>query len=208
MNLVDINLALIAAVTILAVISPGPDFAIIVRNGLRFGRKMGLATALGIAGGVVVHTTYVLLGLSYVVAEYAWVLEAVRYAGAGYLLWLGASAFFPQKSDTQAESCDDVVSVSFWGAFRNGFLCNALNPKTMLFFIALFTQVVSPETSLALKLGIGAFISLTHLVWFAFIVFVLTGQRTQKLVAQWREGVEKVVGVCLFGLGAKLALDA
>jgi len=67
---------------------------------------------------------------------------------------------------------------------------------------------VSPETSLALKLGIGAFISLTHLIWFAFIVFVLTGQRTQKLVAQWREGVEKVVGVCLFGLGAKLALDA
>ncbi|WP_320007699.1 LysE family translocator [Maridesulfovibrio sp.] len=209
MNLFNVNLALIGVVTVLAVVSPGPDFAIVFRNGLRYGRKMGLATAFGVAGGVVVHITYALLGLSYVVAEYTWVLMAVRYAGAAYLLWLGVSAFLPRKSvEDQAESCADAVYVSFGEAFRNGFLCNALNPKTMLFFVALFTQVVTPGTSLVLKMSIGAFISLTHLVWFAFIVFVLTDQRTAKLVARWRKGVEKVVGVCLFGLGAKLALDA
>lgn len=204
----DANLALIGVVTVLAVVSPGPDFAIIVRNGLRYGRKMGLATALGISGGVVVHTSYTLLGLSYIIAEYTWVLEAVRYAGAAYLIWLGVASFIPQgERAAETESYEGGISVSFLGAFRNGFLCNALNPKTMLFFIALFTQVVSPEISFALKVGIGAFISLTHLVWFAFIVFVLTDQRTERLVARWQKGVERVVGVCLFGLGAKLALD-
>jgi len=201
---------LVGIVTVLAVVSPGPDFAIILRNGLRYGRKMGLVTALGIAGGVVVHTSYVLLGLSYVVGEYTWLLELVRYAGAGYLIWLGVSAFSLQKGQ-DGERCEiesGVASISVWRAFRHGFFCNALNPKTVLFFIALFTQVVSPSTSLAAKVGIGVCISLTHLLWFAFVVLVLTNSRTEVLVVRWRSGLEKVVGACLFGLGAKLALDA
>lgn len=208
MNITESNMLIIGIVTILAVMSPGPDFAVIMRNGLRYGRKTGLATALGIAGGVVVHTTYTLLGLSYIIAEYVWVLEAVRYAGAGYLIWLGISAFLPQKQ--QKASCESEAispSLSAWGAFRHGFFCNALNPKAMLFFIALFTQVVSPGISLPVKIGIGAFISLTHLLWFAFIVLVLTNQRTQKVVELWRNALGKIVGAFLFGLGAKLALD-
>lgn len=91
-NFIDSNLMLVALVTVLAVISPGPDFAVIVRNGLRYGRKPGLATAAGIGSGVVVHTTYILLGLGYVVNTYSWVLEVIRYAGAAYLIWLGISS--------------------------------------------------------------------------------------------------------------------
>ncbi|QGY41843.1 LysE family translocator [Pseudodesulfovibrio cashew] len=209
MNLLDQNMLLVGMVTVLAVVSPGPDFAVIVRNGLRYDRQRGLATALGIACGVVVHTTYALLGLSYVVAKYAWVLEAVRYAGAVYLLWLGVSAFLPRKGQAEQADCvEESDSVSVCGAFRHGFFCNLLNPKTMLFFIALFTQVISPTTSLTAKVGIGAFISLTHLSWFAFVVFVLTDPRTVKLFDRWRHRLEKVVGACLFGLGAKLALDS
>jgi RhtB (resistance to homoserine/threonine) family protein len=209
-SIADSNVLLVGIVTVLTVVSPGPDFAIIVRNGLRYGRKMGLITALGIAGGIVVHTSYTLLGLSYVVSEYSWLLEFVRYAGAGYLIWLGVSAFSLQKGQDEkmCEIESGVASISAWGAFRHGFFCNALNPKTVLFFIALFTQVVSPSTSLAARLGIGVFISLTHLLWFAFVVLALTNSRTEVLVARWRSGLEKVVGVCLFGLGAKLALDA
>jgi len=206
-SLFDTNLFVIGIVTVLAVISPGPDFAVIVRNGLRYGRRMGLATALGIACGVVVHVTYTLLGISYIVLEYSWILEAVRFGGAAYLIWLGVSAFFPNKDVVQANCNEGVVPVGFWNAFRNGFLCNALNPKTMLFFVALFTQVISPETSLIAKVGIGCFISLTHLVWFSFIVFVLTDARTMKWFGRWQRGLEKIVGGCLLCLGAKLALD-
>lgn len=192
----------------MAVVSPGPDFVIIVRNGLRHGRKIGLATALGIAAGVVVHTSYMLLGLSFIVAKYAWVLEAVRFAGAGYLVWLGVSAFMPREEVVHAERDGSGGSASVLGAFGNGFLCNALNPKAMLFFIALFTQVISPSTPFAARIGIGAFVSLTHFVWFSLVVFVLTGRRTMKLFDRWQRGLERVVGACLFGLGAKLALDA
>lgn len=208
-NIIESNVLLVCLATILAVVSPGPDFAIILRNGLRYRRKLGLVTALGIACGVVVHITYTLLGLSYIVAKYTWVLEFIRYAGAGYLIWLGVSAFLPQKNQKlEYESDSEETSISGWGAFRNGFFCNALNPKTMLFFIALFTQVISPSTSLAMKACIGFFISVTHLLWFSFVVLVLTNSRTEIFVERWRNTFERVIGMCLFGLGAKLALDA
>ena len=207
MSIFESNFLLIGTITVLAVVSPGPDFAIILRNGLRYGRKVGLVTALGIASGVVVHTTYALLGLSYIVAEYVWVLEFVRYAGAGYLIWLGVSAFKPPKKQEDDNAEDGPVLLALGTSFRQGFFCNVLNPKTMLFFIALFTQVITPSTSLGLKIGIGAFISLIHLIWFMFVVFVVTNNNTQKLVKNWRKVLEKVVGVCLLGLGTKLALD-
>ncbi|MFW5498976.1 MULTISPECIES: LysE family translocator [unclassified Maridesulfovibrio] len=208
MTFFESNMFVVGIVTVLAVISPGPDFAVIVRNGLRYGRKMGLATAFGIAGGVVVHVTYTLLGLSYLVAEFSWILEVVRYIGAAYLIWLGVSAFIPSGKDADIECNEEAVPVGFWSAFRNGFLCNALNPKTMMFFVALFTQVISPETSMMTKVGIGVYISLTHLVWFSFVVFVLTNPRTVRIFGQWRKTIENVVGCCLLGLGVKLALDA
>ena len=208
MNLLESNLFLVGMITVLAVVSPGPDFAVILRNGLRYGRKMGLATALGIASGVVVHTTYSLLGLSFIVSEYSWILEVIRFAGASYLIWLGVSAFLPQKNKiATTECCEAAIPISFWDAFRNGFFCNALNPKTMLFFIALFTQVISPTISLIAKIGIGVFISLTHLLWFSLIVFVLTDSRTLKLFARCQKSLEKIVGGCLLILGTKLALD-
>ena len=209
MHLFESPIALVGLVTVLAVISPGPDFAIIVRNGIRYGRQLGLATALGIASGVCVHTTYTLLGLSYVVAACSWAMEGVRYAGALYLIWLGISSFLPRKKEAE-QSCPDeeMTSVSFRMAFRHGFFCNVLNPKTMLFFLALFTQVISPSTPLHMKIGIGIFISLTHLVWFALVVVMLTNSRTEKFREQWQHYLERGVGVCLFVLGVKLALYA
>jgi RhtB (resistance to homoserine/threonine) family protein len=206
-SIFESNLWVVGTITILAVVSPGPDFAIILRNGLRYGRKVGLATACGIASGVVVHTTYALLGLSYIVAKYVWVLEFVRYAGAGYLIWLGISAFKPQREQAVDKNEDGPVSLSLGTSFRQGFLCNVLNPKTMLFFVALFTQVITTNTAMDLKIGIGAFISLIHLIWFTFIVFVVTNSNTQRLVKNWRNSIEKAVGICLLGLGTKLAID-
>lgn len=206
-DIMETNLIVVGMFTILAVVSPGPDFAIILRNGLRYGRKLGLATAMGIACGVVVHTTYTLLGLGYIVSTYAWVLESVRYVGAAYLVWLGVSAFIPQKEGGPVQCAEESRQLSFGGAFRHGFFCNALNPKTMLFFIALFTQVVSPTTPLSVQVGVGVFISIAHLVWFSFVVLVLTDTRTLKLFGQWQRTLEKVVGGCLLGLGVKLVLD-
>jgi RhtB (resistance to homoserine/threonine) family protein len=202
------NLLLVAGITLLAVISPGPDFAVILRNSLRSGRKAGVATALGIGCGVVVHVTYTLLGLGYLVARCAWLLTAIRYAGAAYLVWLGCSALFARKAGPdRPAAAAPAAPAGFRGAFGNGFLCNVLNPKTVLFFVALFTQVVAPGTSPAAQLGIGVYIVLTHLAWFAFVAVVLTNPGALRVFDRWRRHVERAVGGCLVALGVTLAVE-
>jgi RhtB (resistance to homoserine/threonine) family protein len=206
---IETNLLVVAGVTLLAVISPGPDFAVILRNALRSGRGPGLATALGIACGVVIHVTYTLLGLGWIVARYAWLLTAIKYAGAAYLIWLGCSAFLSSKGEPgRPQPPVSSASADLRQAFRNGFLCNILNPKTVLFFIALFTQVVAPGTPLAAQVGIGAYIVLTHLAWFAFVVLVLTNPAALRGFNNWRRTVERGVGGCLVALGVTLAIDS
>lgn len=198
---------LIAVITFLAVISPGPDFAVTTRNSLIYGRRAGLETAAGIASGVSVHIVYTLLGLGYIMAASVTLLEVMRYLGAAYLIWLGVSAFLSSKSPTEAAGTTGTPPISAGQAFRDGFICNALNPKTALFFIALFTQVVDPETSQVLQAGLGAFIALAHLLWFGLVAILLTHARCQSIFARAGNWIERTVGVCLLGLGAKLALD-
>lgn len=205
----ETNVAAVAVVTVLAVISPGPDFALILRNSVRHGRGAGLASALGISCGVGVHVAYTLLGLGYLVAEYAWVVEAVRFLGAGYLVWLGVTAFLPVRGESGPDRSGEFgPRAGFGAAFRQGFLCNALNPKTVLFFIALFTQVVGPDMPERMQVGVGVFIALTHLGWFSFVVLALTNPYSRRLFESWRHIIEKTVGGCLVCLGAALALDS
>ncbi|OIQ50417.1 Threonine efflux protein [Pseudodesulfovibrio hydrargyri] len=205
---IETNLLAVAGITLLAVVSPGPDFAVILRNVLRSGRGPGLATALGIGCGVVVHVTYTLLGLGWLVARYAWLLTAVKYAGAAYLVWLGCSALLSRGDEPgRPQVPAPGVRADLRQAFRNGFLCNVLNPKTVLFFIALFTQVVAPGTPRIALVGIGAYIVLTHLAWFAFVVLVLTNPAALRVFNHWRRAVERGVGGCLVALGVTLAID-
>lgn len=202
----SLQLSLIVTITILAVISPGPDFAVITKNSLMFGRRCGIATALGIAAGVSVHISYTLLGFGYVLEKAVWLLEVMRYGGAAYLIWLGISAFRTEKTAT--DNCAEEVNIheqAEWRAFKNGFISNASNPKTALFFIALFTQVVEPDTSMAMQAGLGLFISASHLLWFCFIAVFLTHPRFRIIFERAKTGIQRLVGVFLLALGVKLA---
>lgn len=195
----------VAMITLLAVISPGPDFAMTVRNSLQNGRVGGLMTALGIACGVSVHILYTLMGFTFVLMENLWLLEIMKYLGASYLVWIGLKSLFAKKKDNQlVQSEQNIGSFGNGYAFRQGFICNALNPKTALFFIALFTQVVLPETSLQSQVGFGLFIACAHWIWFSCVAIALTHQKLDTVITKIKDGLEKVTGACLLGLGLKL----
>ena len=201
----DVQVISILVITCLAVVSPGPDFAMVLRNSVRFGRESGLLTALGIASGISVHVTYIVLGLAYILMENTWLLDTMKIMGACYLAWIGVSSFFPQKQEKKNVAVNNQgVILSKSSAFRNGFLCNALNPKTALFFIALFTQVVSPTTSLSTQLFLGLFIALAHFLWFATVALLLTQNRLEAVILKSKSVIEKITGICLLGLGLKL----
>lgn len=197
------ELLAVAAITILAVISPGPDFAMVTRNSYAFGRRAGLITAMGIACGVQVHVLYTVLGISVVITSTPLLFFSMKILGAGYLIFLGIKSL-TNKSKLKLET-GSKNSPTILGAFRMGFLTNALNPKTMLFVVATYTQVVNVESSLTSSFAYGLFISISHWMWFSIVVIFFSAKALRRIMLDQQNFVDKSIGTALIGLGLSLA---
>lgn len=198
------ELIAVAVITVLAVISPGPDFAMVTRNSYAHGRGSGLMTALGIACGVQVHVCYTMLGIALVITQSPLLFMAVKLLGAGYLIWLGWASLTSTASLQPGQASE--VRPSAGKAFAMGFLTNALNPKTMLFVVATYSQVVQVGSSLASNLGYGLFMSFTHGVWFSLVAVFFSAEALRKRLLARQRLVDRVIGTALVGLGASLLL--
>ena len=194
----------VITITVLAVLSPGADFAMVTRNSMVLSRRAGLLTALGIALGVWVHVSYSMLGIGLLISRSILLFSLVKFIGAAYLLFLGITMLRARKADPARPTPEPTV-LSDKAALRIGFLTNATNPKTTLFVVSLFTQVISPRTSLLVQLGYGAFMSLAHLGWFALVACAFSSASAQGIVARSRHLVERTIGGVLVALGLGLA---
>ncbi|MEU2232672.1 MULTISPECIES: LysE family translocator [Streptomyces] len=198
------QLIAVAVITILAVISPGADFAMTVRNSYLYGRTAGVLAAVGISLGVLVHVTYTMLGVGLLVTRTPMLFTAMKLIGAAYLVYIGYKTFVA-KAQVDIDLSSDA-GLSKAGALRTGFLTNALNPKTMLFVLSTYTQVVSADTPLFQQIGYGLFMSLAHLVWFALAAVLFSNQSLRTRLLQRQSVLNKVIGTILVGLGMVLAL--
>lgn len=197
----------VAVITVLAVISPGPDFAMVTRSSYAYGRKAGLLASLGIALGVQVHVFYTVFGIAVVIAHSPWAFGLMKYAGAAYLIYVGYKSFTNKTAvSLSAEKADETLGM--WTAFRSGFLTNALNPKTMLFVVSTYTQVVRPESPLLLNLGYGFFMSFAHWAWFSLVACFFSSDGLRRILLGQQKVVDRVIGGALMGLGLSLALTA
>ena len=199
-----IELFTVATITILAVISPGADFAMVTRNSMVLSRRAGVLTATGISFGVLVHVAYSMAGIGLLISKSIVLFSLIKFAGAAYLIYLGISMMRAKKADP-AEASTEPAALSDFDALKTGFFTNALNPKTTLFVVSLFTQVISPQTPLLVQLGYGAFMSLAHLVWFVLVACAFSSDVARRVVASSRHLVERGIGVVLVALGLSLA---
>jgi RhtB (resistance to homoserine/threonine) family protein len=193
----------VAAITVLAVIAPGADFAMVVRNSYLYGRRTGVLGAVGVAAGVLVHVTYTMLGVGLLIASSTALFTAVKLAGAAYLVYIGVRTF-----RTRAELAVDLgnrTGLTPFAALRTGFLTNVLNPKTTLFVVSTFAQVVSPGTPALQQVGYGLFMSLAHLLWFGVVAVFFSHSRMRGLMLRGQKVLNKVIGTALAGLGVSLA---
>lgn len=199
------ELIAVAIITILAVISPGADFAMATRNSYLYGRRAGLLAAAGIALGVQVHVTYTIMGIGFVISHSEFIFSAIKIVGAVYLIYVGYKTFFTKiRLNIDLSSS---VSLSPMGALRTGFLTNALNPKTTLFVVSTYTQVVSPETSLSLQIAYGLFMSFTHWAWFSLVALFFSHATLREIMLSKQIVLNKTIGGVLMGLGVSLALS-
>ncbi len=134
----------LAILGLLIVVSPGADFVLVLKNSMNLGRKAGIYTAVGISLAICVHIGYSMLGISYLISQNELLFSLVRYTGSAYLIFLGIKSIL-----TASEKLDAIesakVEVSPLQYLAQGFLCNVLNPKTMLFFLSIFSQVIKPR---------------------------------------------------------------
>ena len=196
----------VVVVGLLAVISPGANLAIVLRNSLAYSRRAGVYTAIGLALGNCVHVTYCLVGIGVLISRSILLFNTVKWLGAAYLIYIGLRSLRAPKQDPTATAVGRARALPPGAAIRTGFLTNLLNPKVTLFFLALFTQIIRPATPLPAQAFYGLTMVALEFGWFACVA-VLISQRAVKdrflPVAHW---VERATGAVLIALGLRVAL--
>jgi RhtB (resistance to homoserine/threonine) family protein len=194
------------AVSLVAVVTPGPDFALTLRNSLAYSRRAGLYTAVGVATGNLVHATYSLIGIGAVISKSILVFNILKWVGAAYLIYIGFKSLKTRRMAVSAENVEQQRDLKRWTAFRIGFLGNLLNPKATLFFLALFTQIVQPSTPMFVQAVYGVTVAVVALFWFAVVAVVISQQTFKRYVLSFSHWLERLTGAALIALGLRLAV--
>ena len=197
------ELIAVALITILATISPGPDFAMVTRNSYLHGRRAGLLAALGIAMGVQVHVLYTMFGIGVLIAHSPALFNLIKIAGALYLIVIGWKTL--RNQSTLVIDVSAGAPVPPLKLVLNGFLTNVLNPKTTLFVVSTYTQVVQAGTPLSIQFACGLFMSATHFFWFGLVALFFSQTAFRARMIHHQKLLDKLIGSVLIGLGLSLA---
>lgn len=167
----------VTLIHLLAVISPGPDFIMCVRNSLTYSRCTGIYTAVGFGGGIAVHIFYCIAGLALIIAKSILIFSFIKFLGAGYLIYIGVKSMLSKSAKIEIGEQHKKQDISPLAAVRIGFLTNVLNPKATLFFLSLFTLVISHTTPFLIMLLMGGIMVVDTILWFSLVATMLTHRR-------------------------------
>lgn len=201
----------LAGVHLLAVMSPGPDFAVVVKHSVRYGKEISYATSIGIGTGILLHVGYSLLGISLIIKTTPWLYDVFSYIAAAYLLWLawGAIRAKPRESEdssgTSSPNQSEATSSLSWAkGFWIGFLTNGLNPKATLFFMSVFTVVISVQTPLMVQVVYGLYLAFATGLWFCILSYLLTTSRVANFIGDKSYLLDRAMGLLLILLAINL----
>ncbi|HHR6129622.1 TPA: LysE family translocator [Providencia alcalifaciens] len=198
---------MVATIAALGMISPGPDFFLIIKNAARYQRSAAMMTALGIIVAIALHMSYCVAGLAVLITTTPWLFNILKYAGAAYLIWIGIKSLMPQKAQSVDLMSNQHEHVTFKKAFMQGFLCNVLNPKATLFFLAIFTQVLSVDSTFSEKLWFAFIIWGLAVIYWPILVCLIQSAPVRKGLAKVQKYVDKILGVVLVAFGIRVALS-
>lgn len=195
----------ILTIHLLAVISPGPDFIVVVKNALSYGRRAGILTALGISLSLIIHISYSFFWLAVVISQSIVVFNTIKILWALYLIYIGYRSWKARKSSLEINKEDKHLSG--FQSLKIWFLTNLLNPKATLYFLSLFTFVIKPDTSYLFLIVLSLGMMLIAFTWFSLVSVFLTQQKMQKVYMRFEQIFNKVFWGILIALGLKVALS-
>ncbi|WP_416308674.1 LysE family translocator [Neptunicella sp. SCSIO 80796] len=197
----------IALIHLLAVASPGPDFAIVLRHSIRFGRRAAVMTSIGIGLAILLHVCYSLLGIGLIIKTTPWIFQTMSYLAAAYLAWIGFAAIRSSAGSYTDQQNGQSLHLSDKKAFVRGFLTNGLNPKATLFFLSLFAVVISAQTPMNIKVFYGGYLAFATGLWFCLLSCLLSYSKIRQFIGRHGHWFDRAMGVLLIGLAVKLVVS-
>lgn len=190
---------IVAAVAI--IVSPGPDTIVILRHALTGGRGTGLAAVSGVQLGLLVHTALAVAGISLLVASSPVLFRGLTVIGAVYLAWLGIQSL---RGVGGLEVEIGAAPAGAARACREAALCNILNPKVILWFLALLPNFVNPEAGdvTTQLIALSALLIALNILWQAPMALAADGVRRWLGRPETMHAVNRVSGVILLGMAA------
>ncbi|MDO5057930.1 MAG: LysE family transporter [Lautropia sp.] len=196
---------LVTGIHLLAAMSPGPDFIFVSQQTLSRGRLAGLVCALGVALGLGVHIVYSVLGLAVIIAQASWLLILIKIVGGAYLVWLGIQGLRARARGEVIElQAGRAASEGMGRTLWRGCLCNVLNPKAPVYFVSVFTVVLSPAMPPWQLVAYGLWMMLLQFAWFAAVAFLLSIPSVNRKFQRAGHWVDRVLGGVMVALGIKV----
>jgi threonine/homoserine/homoserine lactone efflux protein len=200
-------------VSLIVIVTPGPDTAVTIRNTLIGGSSGGVATALGIAGGQTIWAFATSIGIVALLVASDPLFLAVKYAGAAYLAYLGVQALRDAIRPAASRQRDvrpgrKEFRLAPFAAFRQGLASDLGNPKMAVFFAGLLPQFATGgEESFSALMRLGAVFAMMTFAWLALYAAVIARAGDFLRRQSIRRGIEAVTGTVLIGLGLRIATE-
>ncbi len=191
---------------LLAVMSPGPDFVVVLKNAIQYNRKIAIWTSLGISSGISIHVFYSIAGVAYLIKTNEYIFNIIRYLGALYLIYLGISSIREQHQKLKINQEQNKKTIDYFRALRIGFLTNLLNPKASLFFLSIFSVVIPPKIPNHVLLIISIMLIVVTFIWFCIVSMLFTQNKVIQSYEKHETIFIKAFGVLLIVLGISIAL--
>ncbi|GIU49498.1 lysine transporter LysE [Shewanella sairae] len=200
----------LAIIHIVALASPGPDFALVVRLATQESRAAAVASALGIAVAILGHTLLSLTGVSLIIQSSAILFSIVQLAGASYLAWMGIGAIKAAVVHWQdpviLEQTTHHTGVSARQGFLQGLYTNILNPKALVFFITLFSTLITPQVTIMTKTLAATLLFSLSFLWFSFIAVVLSQPNIQLKMKKASPVINFITGVVFISVATVIII--
>ncbi len=205
-----IELASLMAIFAFAIVSPGADLAMVMRQSIVHGRRSAIITSFGIGASLMFHVSYTILGLGLLISQSIYLFNIVKWCGVAYLVYIGVKALRAGRTEIDAPAASgaaDCKRQSALRAFGLGFMANALNPKAVFFFLSIFSSVVSVHTPMTVKLGYGLVMATCLIAWFIGVSLFMTTPRMRAAFSRASKWIDRTSGVVFIALGIKLATE-
>jgi len=193
-------------ICLLGALSPGPSLALVIKNTIAGGVSKGYATSVSHGLGVALYAAITATGIALIIVNTPFLFSLIQYAGAAFLLYLGAKSLLSTKSTLPAVN-KHIETTSEVNGWRDGFLIAFLNPKLAIFFIALFSQFLDTDSGIEQKIVMTLTVGTLDALWYCFVTLLMS---KGNIIDKLRENsyiVDKITGCFLIALAVRIVIN-